>query len=725
MQIIAQETSMSTDSRRVGHFRTRLLALLLLPIIAVSTLHAQDAGDAKREQVIGGMINILLERYHFSPQEFDSELAGPAFELYLERLDPAKQFLLAEDVERLQRRSHEMTRGFTSGDFSLVDDASRLLLDRVEEVGEFYGDILDEPFDFTVDEFVETNIDSIDYASDEDARRERWRKQLKYQTLLRYLSIVENEELDEDVFHPEAEEKAREQVAKNVERWLGRIEKTDREANLARYVNAVVNVFDPHTEYYPPLEKENFDINITGRLEGIGAQLREEDGYIKVVNIVPGSASWRGKELGEEDLILKVAQDGEEPVDVIGATIDDAVKLIRGPKGTKVTLTVKKPDGRIKPITITRDVVELEETYAKGAMIDHAKFGERYGYIDLPKFYTDFTRNDSPKAVDDIREILEDFADAGVEGVVLDLRGNGGGSMQEAIDIAGLFIEEGPVVQVQDRNGRRQVYSDTDNGRIAWTKGLVVLVDVFSASSSEILAGMLQDYDRAVVVGSTSTFGKGTVQRFYDLDEEVNRRFRDLGPLGSLKVTTQQFYRVNGASTQFDGVEPDVVLPNIYSERQIGERALGHALPGDTIDVARFKRWLDRDVPVDPIVTASRDRVAESATFGFIADRAAQVGDEQRRLSRPLNWRTMLEEQKKLDAQAEEYEASKPDLSYLSVTPLDADMVDEARLEALEEFADGIAEDVYIDEALSILRDLERIDREHGWTWRTDDRGSE
>ena len=559
---------------------TLLLLFLLVPIAASS----QRSDEAQKERVIGGLVGAILEREHFSPRSYDGDIATKSFALYRERLDPSKQFLLTGDVVALTARADEMTAGIAEGNYRLLDDASARLALRVDEVEDFYRDILAEPFDFSRDESIVTNIDSLDFAGNESDQQERWRKSLKYQTLLRYLSKVETEELDKDVFHPEIEEKAREEVEKNIRRWIDRMEKVDREANLSRYINAVINVFDPHTEYYPPLEKENFDIGITGQLEGIGAQLREEDGYIKVVNIVPGSASWRGKELGEEDLILKVAQEGEEPIDVIGASIDDAVKLIRGPKGTVVTLTVKKPDGRIKPIDITRDVVVLAETYAKGALIDHERFDKRYGYIDLPKFYTDFTRNGSPKAVDDIRSILEEFDDAGVEGVVLDLRGNGGGSMQEAIDIAGLFVEEGPVVQVQNREGVRRVYGDTDGGEIAWRKGLVVLVDAFSASSSEILAGMLQDYDRGVIVGSTTTFGKGTVQRFFELDERVNRRYSDLGPLGAVKVTTQQFYRVNGASTQFDGVVPDVVLPNIYSERDIGERSLGHALPGDTIE---------------------------------------------------------------------------------------------------------------------------------------------
>ena len=689
-----------------------LLSLAPLPIVA------QESEEVEKEQVISGIIGAMLEREHFSPREYDGRIAIEAFKLYLNRLDPSKQFLQRADVEELTLGASWMTAGMVRGDYRLLNRSQEIFQERVENVRGFYKDLLAEPFDFTVDERVITNIDSLRYAEGLDGLRERWRKSLKYSTLLRYISMVETEELDEETFHPEIEEKARENVEKNIDRWLDRVEEMDREAYLSRYINAVINVFDPHTEYFPPLEKENFDIGITGQLEGIGAQLREEDGFIKVVNIVPGSASWKGKELGEEDVILKVAQEDEDPVDVVGVSIDDAVKLIRGPKGTVVTLTVKKPDGRIKPISITRDVVVLEETYAKGAVIEHETNERSYGYIDLPKFYTDFNRNGSPKAADDIKRILEEFEEEGVEGVVLDLRNNGGGSLQEAIDIAGHFIEAGPVVQVQNRNGVRQVYGDDDDGAIVWEGDVVVLVNSFSASASEILAGMLQDYGRAVIVGAPSTFGKGTVQRFFDLDERVNSRYSDLGPLGSVKITTQQFYRVNGASTQFTGVVPDVILPDVYSYRNIGERSLDYPLPQDTIETARYDVWLNRAIPGDRLNEASRARITASPLFNFIERRAEKLGEEQNRRDRTLNLQEAFAEQRQLDREAEEYDAAQPDLSYLTVRTLKSDDLNEMRAEMMKEFAEGIKTDVYIDEALSILHDLMEIGVEYGWSYR-------
>ena len=712
----------------------QLLLYILLALFALPPLYAQGGGEDNpdKERIISGIIGAMLEREHYNPLELNGEFSREAFALYLDRLDPSKQFLLASDADELTRSADRMIAAVLMGDYSLLNRATEILDDRVETAQDFYKDILDKPFDFSKDETINTNSDSLDYAVNEAAIRERWRKSLKYSTLLRYLNLVETEERDETVFHKDLEEKAREQVRKNTERWLERITKLDREDHLSRYVNAIVNVFDPHTEYYPPLEKENFDIGITGQLEGIGAQLREEDGYIKVVNIVPGSASWRGKELEAEDLILKVAQDDEEPVDVVGASIDDAVKLIRGPKGTKVNLTVKKPDGRMTTIGIVRDVVVLEETYAKGAVIQTdagVETGEatrKFGYIDLPKFYTDFTRSGAPKASDDIRALLEEFNKEGVDGVVLDLRNNGGGSLQEAVDIAGLFIESGPVVQVQDRGSNRQVLSDYDKS-VVWKGDLVVMVNSFSASASEILSAMLQDYDRAVIVGAPTTFGKGTVQRFYDLDDYLKSSFRDVAPLGSLKITTQKFYRVNGISTQFNGVTPDVILPDVFSARQMGERSLAHALRNDTIESARYNQWLGRAIPTEMLARSSKERVNSKEFFRLISNRAEMMREEQARTEHSLNWREALAEQKELDEEADRMEKASPELEHLHIETLASDIESEARKAIVEEFVKGLKKDAYVDEAISILNDMHTLSLQYGWSFNEeiDPKGSE
>lgn len=704
-------------NRQARVFIAPFLSLALF-LTASFSLHAQGSErsvDAERERIISGIIGATLDREHYHPLELSRDLSRKAFMLYLDRLDPAKQFLIEEDVRKLQGAADDAAAGLSRGEYALLNEASSMLDERVRYVQGIYEKLLEKPFDFTVNETVVTNIDSVTFAGDLNELRDRWRKSLKYQTLLRYLTMVDTEERDKDVFHKDLEEKAREQVRKNTGRSLDRILKLGREDHLARYLNAVINVFDPHTEYYPPLDKENFDIGITGRLEGIGAQLREEDGYIKVIDIVPGSASWRGKELEAEDLILKVAQKGEEPVDVVGVPVDDAVKLIRGPKGSTVLLTVKKPDGRIKTISIVRDVVVLEETYAKGAIIENSTMNRRFGYIDLPKFYTDFNRDGAPRASDDVRRILKQFKEAGVDGVVLDLRNNGGGSLQEAVDIAGLFIETGPVVQVQDRYGNKQVLGDQDR-EIVWTGDLVVMVNAFSASASEILSAMLQDYDRGVIVGSPTTFGKGTVQRFFDLDERLNPKYGRYAPLGSVKVTTQKFYRVNGVSTQFNGVIPDVILPDIFSYRALGERSLDYPLAGDTIEATNYRQWLGRDIPSSRLADASEVRVAQNRFFQLVKERAEQLRVEQDRATESLDWRAAQEEQENLEAASDAIEKAMPDLSYLKVSDLAGDNKDETWADMMKKFRESLQKDVYLDEAVSILNDMHSLSIEYGWS---------
>lgn len=324
-----------------------------------------------------------------------------------------------------------------------------------------------------------------------------------------------------------------------------------------------------------------------------------------------------------------------------------------------------------------------------------------------------------------MRRILTEFKKQGVEGVVLDLRNNGGGSLQEAVDIAGLFIKSGPVVQVQDRNGNRQVLSD-QNDDIVWDGELVVMINSFSASASEILSGMLQDYERAVIVGAPSTFGKGTVQRFYDLDDRLSRAYRSLAPLGSIKITTQQFYRVNGASTQFDGVVPDVILPDVFSYRAIGEKSLDYPLPGDTIQAARYLRWLNRDIPSAKLSASSSERVSGSRMFGLIEEQAERMRDEQYRSTRSLNWREALAEQKRLQSEADELDKAEPDLSYLQIEPLKQDIDDEVRAEMIKTFIENIGKDVYVDEAISILNDMRSLSLEYGWSFHDEDsKGSE
>ncbi|MEO1715046.1 MAG: S41 family peptidase, partial [Bacteroidota bacterium] len=358
-------------------------------------------------------------------------------------------------------------------------------------------------------------------------------------------------------------------VLKTFDDWYERLEKRKRSDYLSIYINSITNVFDPHTSYFEPIEKQNFDINMSGKLEGIGARLQSDGNYTKITSVIVGGPAWKQGDLKENDKIMKVAQDGEDPIDVTGMQLDDVVSQIRGEKGTKVILTVKKIDGSIADIEIVRDVVILEEGFAK-SLILHTTAKEKVGFISLPRFYDDFYDEEGRSCARDVATEIDKLKKENVRGIILDLRNNGGGSLRDVVTMSGFFIEKGPIVQVKARGRSPEVLEDNDPS-VKWDGHLIVMVNQFSASASEILAAALQDYERAVIVGSTSTFGKGTVQRFYNLDRAIPG-YSELKPFGEIKLTTQKFYRIDGGSTQLKGVTPDIILPDMYSYIETGEK---------------------------------------------------------------------------------------------------------------------------------------------------------
>ena len=357
----------------------------------------------------------------------------------------------------------------------------------------------------------------------------------------------------------------------------------DREDWFSIYLNVIAERFDPHTSYFAPEEKEKFDVSMSGKFFGIGARLQKKNDYVEITELISGGPAWRNKELEAGDLILKVAQGNGQPVDIGGMKLDEVVKKIKGPKGTEVRLTVKKVDGSVKVIKIVREEVEIEETYAKSSVVN--KDGNLFGVIYLPKFYIDFENKDSRDAAKDVALEVDRLKKQGVQGIALDLRDNGGGSLKTVIDIAGLFIEKGPVVQVKSAGKSKEVLSDTDS-KIQWDGPLVIMINNFSASASEILAAAIQDYNRGIIIGSTQSYGKGTVQNVIDLNQFV--RNNSMGDLGAFKMTTQKFYRINGGSTQLKGVSSDDVMPDKYSYIKIGERDADNAMPWDKIDPAPY-----------------------------------------------------------------------------------------------------------------------------------------
>jgi carboxyl-terminal processing protease len=622
-------------------FPVVLLVLLFISAGSVFGDVSQAEYYVKRAKLLSYILRNKLTTLHYSHKKMDDQLSRDAFGLYLKQLDSQKRFLLADDVEQLRAYSTRIDDEIITGRIELPMVGAVLLKKRGEEVREIVRAIIADTIDLTGNEQLETDVDKLEYCKNKAELRVRWRKILKYQLLLRYLNMMEDEGLpivapgrnDEPETESSEElwQQARQKILKSYETFFARMLKENEEDHYDRYFNSVTRAYDPHTNYLPPTKKEDFDIHMSGSLEGIGALLREEDGYIKVVRIIPGSAAFRQGQLQAEDIILQVAEADNEPVDITDSRIRDAVALIRGKKGTEVRLLVKKPDSTRITIPIIRDVVQIEETFVKTTLLEDGPGGQRYGYIKIPSFYRDFNGRKNGgsgrNVTDDLRRELEQLAGRRTDGLILDLRNNGGGALEDAVSVAGLFIESGPVVQIKDSSGDITVLADKD-GRVNYSGPIVVLASKFSASASEILAGALQDYNRAIIVGSDHTHGKGTVQTMIDLN--YNLPFFNMGkyrPLGALKVTTQKFYRVSGDSTQFRGVTPDIILPDRMQHLKSGEQYNDFSLPWDTVAPTAYRQWPNQVADISLLRKRSRGRVDENQAFADIiaADKAAEA----------------------------------------------------------------------------------------------------
>jgi carboxyl-terminal processing protease len=614
-----------------------------------------------RARLLGYLLKQELTAYHFSHKKIDTLLSRSAFDLYLKQLDFQKRFLLSEDVKKLRGHADGIGDEINGGRLELPVIAARILARRVGQVRKMTKDLLAADFDFSQDEYMETDNEKLEYCANSEALKERWRLILKQGVLARYLGLLDDRasnpgaEKEQQKGPEELRKSAREKVLKNYEEFFTRMLNEKKSEQYDRFFGAFTRAFDPHTDYLPPVSKEDFEISMKGALEGIGAVLREEDGYIRVESVMPGSPAARQGQLLAGDVILKVAEGNAEPVDIVDMKIRDAVRLIRGKKGTEVKLTVRRQGGIQLLVPIVRDVVLIEETFAKGIAIRDAKSGRLFGYIKLPSFYRDFEGHANGKtgrtSTEDVRRELKRLEAEGVEGIVFDLRNNGGGALTDAVNIAGLFISKGPVVQVKSSQGRMSVLSG-ESTALEYRGPLVVLVNKFSASASEILAGVLQDYGRAVILGAEHTHGKGTVQAMIDLDQNLPFPGMDrFKPLGALKITTQKFYRVSGESTQYRGVMADIVLPDRLSSLKTGEQYIENALPWDTVKPVPYQKWQLSKIDSGALSAKSRERVKSDPDFLAIEKESDKVGELQNKTRRSLNIdavRAEREEAKKL-----------------------------------------------------------------------------
>ena len=584
-------------------------------------------------------------------------------------------------------------------------------MDKIKNAKDYYTVILNKSFNYKKDEIIDLDYKKQAYASSEKELLNFWRKQLKLQTIDR---IQEQEDLDEEKFKKDKsykkrsfsvlEKKARAEVMTSMENLYIRIDELEHRDWFSTFLNSIVGAFGPHTTYMAPNIKESFDQDMSGKLEGIGARLQKKGIYTHIVELVSGGPAWKQGELEDGDIILKVAQENEEPLDIVGMRLDDAIKFIKGPKDTKVLLTVKKKiDGTTKVITITRDIVQLDETFVKSSVVE--KDGKKYGVINLPKFYINFDDRNFRDSAKDMEKEIERLIEENVEGLLIDLRNNGGGSLDTAIKIAGLFVDKGPVVQIKYRNEAPIVKEDVDK-KIQWTGSLVLLVNELSASASEIFAAAMQDYNRAVILGGNQTYGKGTVQNILPVNKFYPNYDQDLG---YLKMTIQKFYRINGGSTQVEGVYSDIAMPTRFSYMKYGERDLEGALPWDKVPQASYTQ-VNSYSNFSDVVSTSIERINNDPKFQLVDEYAKWLKKEQDDSLYSLNYKQY---QKDVKEKEEFVKKFKSVFKYQSGLAFDSPLYETSLFkenidlkEKRNTWHKNLAKDMYISEALNVLSQL-------------------
>ncbi|WP_298516921.1 carboxy terminal-processing peptidase [uncultured Kordia sp.] len=692
--------------------RNRIYLVALLVFAMVSCGFAKKSfDDPGQDKTLVDLISYVLSRWHFDPQDINDDFSENVYNDFIDAIDPMKRYFLASDLEEFSAYKNKIDDEIREPGVEFFSLVYERLMKRMNESKKFQEELLKNPFDFTKNETIDRDYEKLTFAKDISTLKERWRKELKFSTLANYdikLEVEKNKKKDDAAYaikgDVELEKEARESTSKTYVEFFDLMDDLERKDWFSIYVNAIVEEFDPHTSYLAPQDKDRFDMNMSGTLEGIGARLQKRTEGAKIFEVISGGPAWRSKKIEAGDVILKVAQEGEEPVDIVGMRLDDAVKLIKGPKGTKVTLTMKKVDGSIDIITIKRDLVEIEETYAKSAVV---KKGQRtFGIINLPKFYVNFEDYNKRNAASDVKKEIERLKDQGMEGLVLDLRNNGGGSLKTVVDMAGFFIKDGPIVQVKSSVDGREVLKDEDS-RIQWDGPLVILVNELSASASEILAAALQDYKRAIVIGSKQTYGKGTVQNIVDLNRFVHGGDRNIG---ALKLTTQKFYRINGGSTQLEGVKSDVVVVDKYSFIDVGEKDQENPLPWDQIDPASYDLW-DGYIDYEKTISKSKERMANNAQLKLIEENAKWIKKRRDDNEYPLNY---VEYKKEADADEEyakrfkaisDYDTS---LVFTSLPYEELLMKKDSTLQGKRQaWHEDLAKDVYVEEAINVLGDIQ------------------
>ena len=679
---------------------------------SIGNITLDKTPPGKYEQILK-LVGDMLNQAHYSPQEINDAFSKKIFAKYIGDLDPEKTMFLQADIDQLKKRYENRIDDEVKGaDVEFFLAAGKVFNARMEEASAFSNEILSKPFDFTIDEEVVLDGDKLNPPTTEAEKKERWRKKLKYMVLDRYAESLDSRDKNkgkenfvvktDEVLEKEARERVKRLMDRTFERFRFKFNDDDK---FNVFVNAITNTMDPHTEFFPPVDKRYFDEEMSGRFFGIGASLQYDDGNIKVATILTGSPAWKSGELQVGDVIQKVAQGKDEPTDLTGFVVTDAVKLIRGKKGTEVKLTVKKQDGTVKVISLVRDEIVQDETFARSAIVKNST-GGKIGYIYLPEFYADFDRPGGNRSYLDVAKEVMKLKEEKVEGIVIDLRNNGGGSLYDVVQMAGLFIDEGPIVQVKDRENKPSVLKDKDRS-VLYSGPLAVMVNEFSASASEIFAAAIQDYGRGVVIGSTSTYGKGTVQRNIGLDPE-NGFSMSNSELGTVKLTLQKFYRINGGSTQLRGVTSDIVLPDNLEYLKLREKDNDDALPWDEINKASYNTW-NAGYDLKTIQQMANSRVENDVTFKLIKENTDWLARQNDKV-----YTLQLEQYRKQQAtiratfaQVESLVKLKEDLNVSALTGEENKFeTDKNKQERFNAWLKTLRKDIYLDQAVKVVADM-------------------
>ena len=673
--------------------------------------HEVKFDDPNKDKLLIELLKYVLEKGHYQSQEINDQLSLKVFNSYLEMIDPQKKYFLNSDFKEFKKYEKLIDDQWLSYDLTFFNLTHNRLVQRINEVELFLPSLFKKTFEFDSDEKINVDFENLSFPKNDKERKERWRKQLKFSMLDLYdIKILDQKKLIESnndyvkKSNSDLLKESLEIVNDNITDIFDLMNDLERKDWFSNYVNSFVTQYDPHTVYFKPEDKDRFDVNISGRFDGIGARLQKRDGGIEIVQIILGGPLWKDKKIEAGDEIIKVGEPGKEAVNVIGMRIDDAIKLIKGPKGTIVELTVRrKADNEIKTFPITRDEVILEESYAKSTLI--RKDNKTYGLITLPKFYVDFNDYKEINCASDVKKEIINLKKEGIEGLVLDLRNNGGGALQTVVDMTGLFIETGPIVQVKSIGNRKKVLYDKDPS-VFWDGPLVILVNQMSASASEIMAAALQDYERAVVIGSDNTFGKGTVQNVLDLNRFLSNSDFDLG---ALKITTEKFYRINGGSVQLKGVESDIVTPNTYSHIEIGEADEKNPLEWDQIDKAQFRKW-DGYYNLESVINDSKLRISKNELFSLIDQNAKWFSERRKNKSYSLNYNTFKNEQNNNKLKLKKFDRIKDynnNLNFNLLSDQSSKIKDsEEYKENRKRWHNRLKSDIYINESINVLLNL-------------------